>query len=455
MMRFVQLRSRPEEAAGELARAVLRKDSGKTLKQDLWDYTFALDKMAGDKGDEPKKFSELPNSRKDDLTDWVFVFQVTDSGARDYSLQRWSKTASVPWLVAAISKIDGASPQAQALLEAAAKIPRESPAFPTLAFHSARLLTEMGGQLDALLAQRTSLPPSALNRLLSLRMKLAQNLDQFLKYAQRAPAAVSFNEDGQELPMPVADTPADLKPFLNGRACFDVDSAGILNQKLPLSVLKTAASSAVLPPNLRGLTTVAAWARAIVLEDEPAAVSLAPVAQGLVPELKEPLSAYLAAESGESKRFAAIYLMLNNPGDRPFVVAGVGRQEPMAKLSSYRDNWWCVNDAHEQGAAAAATPVAAPEFLTASQKTSAAAESKKLALFGAGPNYLCAAAVKWADAAPTDPRVPEALSLAVRATRYGCTDGQTGKYSKQAFDMLHKRFPKSPAAQKTKYWFKG
>jgi hypothetical protein len=41
----------------------------------------------------------------------------------------------------------------------------------------------------------------------------------------------------------------------------------------------------------------------------------------------------------------------------------------------------------------------------------------------------------------------------VRATRYGCTDKDTPRFSKAAFDLLHRRYPKSPWAEKTKYWY--
>jgi hypothetical protein len=60
----------------------------------------------------------------------------------------------------------------------------------------------------------------------------------------------------------------------------------------------------------------------------------------------------------------------------------------------------------------------------------------------------------WAQRTSDDPRVPEALHLAVRATRFGCTDADTGTFSKAAFDLLHQRYPKSSWAQKTKYWYK-
>ena len=66
---------------------------------------------------------------------------------------------------------------------------------------------------------------------------------------------------------------------------------------------------------------------------------------------------------------------------------------------------------------------------------------------------ISAQAIQWAKEAPDDPRVPEALHLAVRTTRYGCVDGETTSFSKAAFQLLHRRYPKSEWAKKTKYWF--
>jgi hypothetical protein len=61
----------------------------------------------------------------------------------------------------------------------------------------------------------------------------------------------------------------------------------------------------------------------------------------------------------------------------------------------------------------------------------------------------------WAKRTPNDPRVPEALHLAVRSTRYGCTDTKTTQFSKQAFRVLHKQYPQSSWAQQTRYWYSG
>jgi hypothetical protein len=95
-----------------------------------------------------------------------------------------------------------------------------------------------------------------------------------------------------------------------------------------------------------------------------------------------------------------------------------------------------------------------PSFLTTAQRAGAEREYTTLASFGAAPNYLCRQAIEWATKHPSDPRAPEALHLAVKTTRYGCTDKQTGRWSKAAHDFLHKNYPGNEWTKKTPYWFK-
>jgi hypothetical protein len=93
-------------------------------------------------------------------------------------------------------------------------------------------------------------------------------------------------------------------------------------------------------------------------------------------------------------------------------------------------------------------------FLSAAQKTAAREEQARLIALGAAPSYLCRQVIAWSERRPADPRLPEALHLAVKSTRYGCTGKDNGKMSKAAFDVLHKLYPNSPWAKKTPYWFK-
>lgn len=98
-------------------------------------------------------------------------------------------------------------------------------------------------------------------------------------------------------------------------------------------------------------------------------------------------------------------------------------------------------------------PVTAPSFLDADGRTAGEQEWKALQELPSGPNALGQMVLDWARENPGDARVPEALHRVVRATRYGCSDQPYGKISKQAFDLLHGRYPESEWAKKTPYWF--
>jgi hypothetical protein len=262
--------------------------------------------------------------------------------------------------------------------------------------------------------------------------------------------------------LPAELTDDNGKPIKTARnkLSWDDDAALVLNEAMPLAVLKEAAMNTTLATHLRRELALAAWTRAALLDDDATATQLTPTVAGLAPELKELLNAYIAAADKPAKKFAAIYLILKYPGTRPSVDAGTGRTVALDKIDDYRDNWWCeygrkVDPDNPPIKRVSQGAMASPAFLTAAQKSAAGSEWKRLTALGTAPNYLCAQTVKWANLNSDDPRAPEALHLAVRSTRYGCTNEQTGALSKQAYDTLHRKYPKSEWAQKTKYWFKG
>ncbi len=152
------------------------------------------------------------------------------------------------------------------------------------------------------------------------------------------------------------------------------------------------------------------------------------------------------------------------------VSSGVGRLTPLKQIDNYRDNWWCLaEDVHrgwlvigEGNFEGMSKPLRSlyPDdkpyqaaFLSEDQKARASEEWKSLQAVGPAPNYLSQQVIGWAKKNPKDPRVSEALHLAVRCTRYGCTNKETTRFSQQAFELLHSRYPQSSWAKKTKYWY--
>ena len=77
-----------------------------------------------------------------------------------------------------------------------------------------------------------------------------------------------------------------------------------------------------------------------------------------------------------------------------------------------------------------------------------------LAEAAGAPRKLSEAAIRWGKAGSGDDGAAEALALAVRATRYGCRwHGGHGNYSREAQQLLQRRFKGSVWAAQTPYWF--
>ena len=460
LFNLARLRAHPEAKLHELAQIIMKKDSTQDFKQIVWDYTVLLDKYLAVE-DETVKLTLPPGLSSDDLTDWIITFEGALDASDAHAIERWQKTRSLPWLVAAMANANGKHPKLNDLLAAAANIEKSSPGYLTLAFHSVRLLKEANRPVEAralldkiLSGDRQHFTASALNLFLSQRTMLAQNLDEFLQHAPRVPAAFSANDDGRELP----DEPDSEKPAEAPKSLFDLDAADVFNKAMPVAIMKDAAKPKTLAPNLRRDVAQAAFVRAAMLDDRETAIQAAVAFQEEIPQVKDFLAPYLKATTPEARKFAAAFLTLKYPGLRPFVSAGNGRGTAVEEIDSYRDNYWCAEPPAPLGGSMAqdqskARAVNAPEFLKALQ-TSAARQYATLQALGPGPNYLCRIAIEWAQKNPTDPRAPEALHLAVRSTRYGCTDNDTGRWSKAAFDLLHSRYPNTTWSRNTKYWFK-
>ncbi len=194
MVDFIDFRLHPSARFAAFTQALSKTEAGATLRQDLWDYTLFLD--------------GAPQQNPDDMTDWILNFQSTDAKSGDYALKKWQETKALPWLLAAMSKLDPANAAGAALMDAVAQVKPDSPAYIWLTYYRARLLVEAGkaeparALLDQVLVKSDALPVSARNPLLSLRMQVAANLAELLKYAQRMPAGIiTLGGDNGQIPI--------------------------------------------------------------------------------------------------------------------------------------------------------------------------------------------------------------------------------------------------------------
>ena len=471
LLNYVEARLHPDQRLHQVALQLEGKAPTSDFQQDLIDFHWLMNHSKAPGVDAAESPDELAQrGLLDDLTDWVSTFSGSMYSPPSpellaHAVQRWRTTKSTPWLIAALSHVPASDPNASALADAAAALAPSSPAYEMAVYHRARLLIEEKKQqaarqlLDANLSRFEEVPVSGLNLLLAQRFALATDYHQFLEFAPRTPVELSWDMDGG--PDESASKPLPKR--------FDSDSVGIINQRLPLTMLTQAATGDVLPSDLRGVLATATWVRAALLNDPQTAKILEPVAVTAHPELREHFNAYDTATTKEARAFSAIWTMLHIPGMRPFVSPGPLRTAKFADVDPYRDNWWCADMGAKQNASdfvsyqpwmpapyqqqQPAAP-ASPSFLSASERMDAQREWQQLSSVGAAPNYFGRVVLQWAKGNANDERVPEALHLVVTRGRLGCTTEQTASLSKQAFDLLHTRYPDSPWTKKTPYWFK-
>lgn len=470
LLGFVRVRTAPLERMRELASSVARSSSGADLKQELWDYTVLLDgllapvdtareRAAAGASSAPPRAPLSPDA--DDLSDWILTVQ--GYGPAPHALDRWHETRSPAWLVAAIALADPGH-TTPGLIAAARELAPESPAFPTVMYHAARLLIETGQAdearvvLDGLLPRaRAEWPRSSLNAVLAQRAVLARGLDEFASFSLRPPSLFTFDLDGRELPEEdefANPEAASEGPAGTARAAALLadDAAATINELLPVAQAAELTGSKSLPGEWQHAVARAAWVRAVLLDAEaPGSRAARLVSRDRATPEASRLAAlvqpYLAATSATDRRFAAVFALLRNPGLGPYVRGGAQRPARLDRIDNYRDNWWCAPPADEPPATADGL------FPPREQRARAAAERARLREAGPAPNYLARQVLGYARGHPGDPRVPEALALAVKATRFGCVDAETTKWSREAFTLLHQKYGGTSWAKATRYYY--
>jgi hypothetical protein len=426
LLGYVQSRIEPQARLREVSAELVRPGQGPKIAATLGDFIYLWNRRAPQAPPESE------------FGDWLLAFPAN----AQHSVERWRDTHAAPWLIAALATAPPTLPAIPDLIAAARLVKHDDPAWPSATYYGIRI-ERLRGDVDAARQwadQALPAPQSDATRnlLRAERLAMARDWTEFLRYSTRSPVAVDFGDGNPDQPF---------APGTPRRAvAFDADSVAPMNRVVPLSRWIDATSNALIPPDLQADIAQAGWVRAIALEDRDAAHALAGRLAQLRPPLAAAIRGYLAESDPQAEQFAAVFLMLRNPGFSPELRTGLGRLTPVAKLDEYRDNWWSL-----QPATAA---VAAP-FLPEPDRAEGAGQAEQLRKTAANSvNYLSAAAIAWTKAHPNDPRVPEALHLVVEATHYGSSAGAASSpYSKEAFDLLHGRYPDSPWTKQTKYWY--
>ena len=473
LLGFITLRYDPNVRLSELSAQVLSTDDKAASSGDFYrsvdDYTFLLLNLEGGLDDpyaaETKPKAPLPAIvQKDDLSDWITIWEREDKTKFQHAVERWRQTKSEAWLLAALHLAPGDKSKSQDLLSAAREVNASAPGFLSISYEAARVQALCGdkdGAVKEIAKLRADASAkqliSAVNLLMDLRGRLPMNMPEFVDNAVRKPAALAvFGEYLEEQFTPPANGEKKTLPAF----VFGFENARFVNERMSLNKLVDICLTQKLPKQLQADADQAAWTRALLLDD---GVARAKVAAGLERDYPDLASLIKVTEQGSEsdQKFAAVCLILKNPGMRPYIRGGALRVEQLGKLDTYGDNWWDKSPPDQEVIYQEKGDIVRsklktedyPQVLSADQQATGAVEKKKLQALGSAPTYLCKVAAEYASKHLSDPRVPEALSLAVRASHYGSKESQTTAFSKKCFQILHTNFPQSPFTKKTPYFY--
>ncbi|MGW8394012.1 hypothetical protein [Pseudoduganella sp. HUAS MS19] len=443
MMLLVDARLDPAAQVKALARRLEQEPFSADTPSILSDYLMLLDKL-------PR--SEMI-AAKEPLTAWIGSMQgdsadfhdsndTPETKARrkqslDVARQNWQKLGDPLWL-APLLTLGKAGDLSDAERKAAAAVPASHPLYQTMQYNLARLAVAENRQAQAdkdidrvLAAQGKSMSAATSNRFMALKMLTAGTLDGFVKAGRRLPDPVERGgpvDDAAKVPEGTDD-----------------DFRLAVNRYLPMASLKALYEHPALLPAWKTELRETMFTRALIANDEATALSLLDgVAEGRK-TTAHLYARYRKAASGAERKLAGALILVNTPELRPQVVskAGVGSDA-------------ACNPIGMEGRLAPA-----PRFLSQEQLAAAEREQQDLRQLSLRSTYLAPALMAWASAKPNDEEAPKALHFLVKSMRRECPWGEVpqetwdlrSRYSKQAFTMLHKLYPKSDWARNTKYYY--
>jgi hypothetical protein len=459
LLDFIHAKLEPEARLVELGNQLMKPASPSAIARTITDYTSIWDSL------EAKGNAKFPVDRSE-VTDWIATFQNGEDGA--HAVDRWRSTHTERWLAAALVWVPSDNSAVPDLIAAARQVKPDAPGYPTIVYNAIRLQLERG-DIDAARqwaeqALGTKPIDTVQNLLRAERLKAARDWKDFLTFAPRKPVAINYGDADD---YDAALTPdGDIKNG-NYEVAFEADAERPLNRIVPLQLWMDASRNPLLPPRLQANIAQAGWVRSVLLQNDASARTLAERVRDLTPELADGMRSYLSQSDPAAAKFTAVFQMLRAPGIAPEIRAGLGRTTKVTDRDEFRDNWWSLSAPAEAAQvdhdAGNHEPLfdlypngemGPTDFLPQPQKASGEKEWADLVKAGANSvNYLCSEAIAWTSSHPQDPRDPEALHLCVQATHYGPADKASSAYSKQAFELLHRKYPNSDWAKKTKYWY--
>lgn len=443
LMGWIDVRLRPDARRVELSELLSKADIHQDSVPLLNDYLLLLDQIEGEK---------MLNA-SDDMSAWIANMQASAEGpytnieseehqkiratALVLARAHWKKKPETHWLLAILTnaKISELTPEE---LKLAAAIKDTSPAFGSLQYALAKgkLMQDKAAEADLMISAMLKRPltASVRNRWLRLKMVSAKTADEFFSAGPRVTVY-----DGIEIP-PTNEGKVD-----TATAPYDEDFKQHLRSHFSLAALKQYLPK--IPIKFHPWVKEMIWTRAVLMDDYATADAYTDDLMIGRDTTRHLYQAFKKAKTPAAKHDAALLILANTPELVPQVAQ---LSNDIVRGSYY---WNC----EFQIASIDHIENKSPAFLSAEVRNQAAKELEILRDLPKRSSFLIPQVIEWADAHKNNPEAPKALHFLVASTRNECTSGKelrdSRNYSKEAFQYLHRQYPRSEWTALTKYYY--
>lgn len=438
-----------------------------------------------------------------EAADWIRTIQAKNRTAGlAHAIERWRAGGRTRWLVAALTLADPRDPASGDLSAASDRVAVTDPAWVTARYHRIRLTIDRANPAsirvlaDAVLGKR-DLAKSDRNIFVAIRAQTAPSLADFVGDALRDPYCVPGAVLCADRGSPAGDGLIGRLP--SGRFVGLGPDARVVIDRLPLAERLALVDDPRLPDAIRLDIALTDYVRAVQLQDDAAIDRCARRLTALLPQVRDDWRRITATPPGTAKRFAEIFVMTKIPSLRVDLAdyarpigtvrqfAGYwadlrlpprGRNLPDVLFASpalYRPQGWfdggdgpdasseradlaCLDKCGAGTFAFHEPPFIVPLLARAVRERRSFVVTKlsydqvdhPANAVLPGSTSIWTMALAFVTANPNDPRAPETLYRLIRVSRWGANPDHLGR---QAFQLLHRRYPRSPWTARSPYYY--
>ena len=349
---MAELRADPDAAGARLAAAVEAPDLTVQAAADFKDLLSLRNGSAPELLDWIATFKTgaaappTPPDRSGAPLDWARAAETRRAAALAHARERYAASHDVAWMLAALALMQPDDATDAGFLAEAAALDPNAPGTLTALYHRLRLANGAGNpahvraQLDRVLA-RNDLTATTRNLFTAERLQVAASLGEFARDSLRRPVCLAQSNDCKM---------GDWGYGLSSNGLFDApfdkatvglgDDARYLIDRMALSARMALGEQAALPSAIRMDVALTNFARAVLLQDDGAADTLASKLQTLLPPMAAEFAAVRAGK-GPDKQIAEYIVFAKMPGLRADLL---DYTRPVGAVAEFQGNWpnWVV-----------------------------------------------------------------------------------------------------------------